>query len=63
MKIGFNDFFLMEQVTGIEPAPEAWEASVLPLNYTCKMSVKTDIYITPSLFKLLTFLLYTGYCQ
>lgn len=24
----------MEPVTGIEPAPPAWEAGVLPLNYT-----------------------------
>ena len=24
----------MERVMGIEPTPEAWEASVLPLNYT-----------------------------
>ena len=25
----------MEQVTGIEPALKAWEALILPLNYTC----------------------------
>jgi hypothetical protein len=25
---------LPERVTGIEPAPSAWEAEVLPLNYT-----------------------------
>lgn len=25
----------MEQVTGIEPAYSAWEADVLPVNYTC----------------------------
>jgi hypothetical protein len=25
---------LMERVTGIEPALSAWEADVLPLNYT-----------------------------
>lgn len=25
---------LVEPVTGIEPAPPAWEAGVLPLNYT-----------------------------
>ena len=24
----------MERVAGIEPASEAWEASILPLNYT-----------------------------
>ena len=28
--------FLMERVTGIEPALKAWEALVLPLNYTRK---------------------------
>jgi hypothetical protein len=27
----------MERVTGIEPAYRAWEASVLPLNYTRMM--------------------------
>jgi hypothetical protein len=26
--------FLMERVTGIEPASRAWEALILPLNYT-----------------------------
>jgi hypothetical protein len=26
--------FLVERVTGIEPALSAWEADVLPLNYT-----------------------------
>jgi hypothetical protein len=25
---------MLERVTGIEPVPEAWEAAVLPLNYT-----------------------------
>ena len=25
----------LEHVTGIEPAYSAWEANVLPLNYTC----------------------------
>jgi hypothetical protein len=24
----------MERVKGIEPSPQAWEAGVLPLNYT-----------------------------
>ncbi len=28
----------MERVTGIEPAFSAWEADVLPLNYTRKVS-------------------------
>ena len=27
--------FVMEQVTGIEPAYSAWEADTLPLSYTC----------------------------
>ncbi len=26
----------MEQVKGIEPSTPAWEAGVLPLNYTCR---------------------------
>jgi hypothetical protein len=26
--------FLVERVKGIEPSYEAWEAAVLPLNYT-----------------------------
>ncbi len=26
--------FVVERVTGIEPALSAWEAEVLPLNYT-----------------------------
>ena len=26
---------IKEQVTGIEPAYPAWEAGVLPMNYTC----------------------------
>ena len=28
-----------ERVTGIEPAFSAWEADVLPLNYTRKMAI------------------------
>ncbi len=27
-------YVMVEPVTGIEPAPSAWEAEVLPLNYT-----------------------------
>ena len=27
--------YKMEQVKGIEPSQQAWEACVLPLNYTC----------------------------
>lgn len=33
--------YIMEQITGVEPAPSAWEADVLPLNYIC-----TSIYQT-----------------
>ena len=29
-----NKAFTLERVTGIEPALSAWEADVLPLNYT-----------------------------
>ena len=28
----------MEQVKGIEPSCSAWEADILPLNYTCESS-------------------------
>jgi hypothetical protein len=38
----------VERVTGIEPAFSAWEADVLPLNYTRKMAVdlaKKDISV------------------
>ena len=38
---------LLERVTGIEPAYSAWEADVLPLNYTRKnqnSSVKPSCY-------------------
>ena len=30
-----RQFYLMEQVVGIEPTSSAWKAEVLPLNYTC----------------------------
>jgi hypothetical protein len=29
-----NWAFMVERVTGIEPASRAWEALILPLNYT-----------------------------
>ena len=32
-----------QQITGIEPASPAWEASVLPMNYICMVS-KTSVY-------------------
>ena len=34
----------MEQVMGIEPTRSAWEAEVLPLNYTCK-GLSTGLFI------------------
>ncbi len=36
-----------EQITGIEPAFPAWEASVLPMNHICKRNIK---YYTPCSF-------------
>ena len=30
--------FFMEQVKGLEPSCSAWEADILPLNYTCESS-------------------------
>ena len=30
----------LEQVKGIEPSCSAWEADVLPLNYTCNLLTK-----------------------
>ena len=45
--------FALERVTGIEPALSAWEADVLPLNYTrvhCRTSlrcVRLDIVPEP----------------
>ena len=34
---------IMEHVTGIEPAYSAWEANVLPLNYTCLLKNKNSV--------------------
>ena len=34
--VGKLPSFLLEHVTGIGPAYSAWEANVLPLNYTCE---------------------------
>jgi hypothetical protein len=43
----------MERVNGIEPSYAAWEAAVLPLNYTREAGdftqIKDDIQITVSL--------------
>ena len=30
--------FVQKQITGVEPAFPAWEASVLPMNHICKLS-------------------------
>ena len=32
----------LEQVMGIEPTCSAWEADILPLNYTCVKSIVTQ---------------------
>ncbi|SUZ66156.1 uncharacterized protein METZ01_LOCUS19010 [marine metagenome] len=32
----------MERVTGIEPAFSAWEADVLPLNYTRRTNCRVE---------------------
>ena len=33
-------FFFLERVTGIEPVYSAWEADVLPLNYTRRFHLR-----------------------
>lgn len=43
-KIRCSDLRNLEQVTGVEPAYAAWEAAVLPVNYTCKFHY--SYYIT-----------------
>ena len=51
----------LEQVTGIEPAYLAWEASALPLSYTCKYSVANTVYHTFFTFarkKIVFFIIY-----
>ncbi len=35
----------MEQVAGIGPANCAWEAHILPLNYTCKLDISIITYL------------------
>ena len=37
----------VERVTGIEPANPAWEAGVLPLDYTRKITCPNKAYYTP----------------
>lgn len=31
----YNILCFVEQVKGIEPSSQAWEARILPMNYTC----------------------------
>ena len=33
--------FLCKQITGIEPASPAWEASILPMNYICRKGAES----------------------
>lgn len=35
----------MEQVTGVEPAYAAWEAAVLPVNYTCVICMRLFYHV------------------
>ena len=35
----------LERVMGIEPTPSAWEAEVLPLNYTREALILCDLFI------------------
>jgi len=37
----------MERVKGIEPSPQAWEAHVLPLNYTRSMRLCVSAPVDP----------------
>ena len=41
---------ILEQVNGIEPSRPAWEAGVLPLNYTCIAAVPVTFLIIHYLF-------------
>ena len=34
---------IMERVAGIEPAPSAWKAEVLPLNYTRNSNTQLNL--------------------
>ena len=43
----------MERVEGIEPSSEAWEASVLPLNYTRVHRILRGFGLVLQLFDLL----------
>ena len=37
--IRLNQIAVLEQVKGVEPSYRAWEARVLPMNYTCEFLV------------------------
>lgn len=43
-KPGEDAFAVVERVMGIEPTSKAWEAFVLPLNYTRTPVVPTSVY-------------------
>lgn len=34
----------VEQVKGIEPSSQAWEARILPMNYTCTVQYDSIIF-------------------
>ena len=34
-----REAFFMEQAMGVEPTSEAWEASILPINYACIFAI------------------------
>lgn len=36
----------MEQVAGIEPVSAAWEATILPMNYTCTFEIQIAFIVT-----------------
>lgn len=46
---------------GIEPTLEAWEASVLPLNYTRKRRYSTKIILLFQMIKEIDFILWLNY--
>ena len=45
--------FLLEHLTGIEPAYSAWEANVLPLNHRCSIFFihKSKVYFNHKIIK------------
>jgi hypothetical protein len=54
-----------ERVKGIEPSPEAWEASVLPLNYTREVPAlsRETRWLQGSVQKVPTILCHTIICE